>query len=647
METAFNVTDDTAESVNLTVIKQRNDGTEEVYQEISLNRDSSIDSSTPGYYTGSFEFPYINKSKYQNGVKLMYNASSDNREHIVNHTVTYRSFRANIDLERGYAYQGGEFEIPLTLGRYFSLDTLLEEDIKEMDVNITDSNGERFTSYNLSNVSLDTDEQYSETIQIPGDAPTGDYNIELFVQDIYHAEKTLLREFSVRDTDRTFEVGQDTVTQEFDRSGQYSSSISITDITDTGVNISTEVSEDLENVVDISDNFQIAAGESSDIGIDWNISRVQDYSGYIRFVDEDSSYNVTVDVEVDAPNCQMQSGPICSLSGQNIEYTMSERTTEQTEVELLNIGGEGSMRDVTTSISGNITDYASVEEGYEFDNEQTVPINFTPEEQGVYTGTLAISEGDNTIEYDLTLNSEVPSGAAQADITESINLGELVSGESVEEEIDIENTGETEIENISISSSDYDIETDTEGLTIEPGNSISVTVNFNNVETESGELEINLEALDESTETVSVSATVYSDYGTRIDNLFDDIQNLRDETSNREALSTLDSAETQLDSAEISWENGNYQEAVNSYDEADEIYSEAQTAVESQQQEEQPGGEDPGTGDPGTQEPADSGGGLPIIPIVVVIFILIIGGFVFYESYIPEEGDPLYDVLGQ
>jgi hypothetical protein len=30
----------------------------------------------------------------------------------------------------------------------------------------------------------------------------------------------------------------------------------------------------------------------------------------------------------------------------------------------------------------------------------------------------------------------------------------------------------------------------------------------------------------------------------------------------------------------------------------------------------------------------------------VLLVVLGIAGFVFYESYIPEEGDPLYGILG-
>lgn len=646
VETGFNVTDDTAQNVELSVIKQRNDGTEEVHEEISLSRDDSIASDQPGYYTGSFEFPYINRTQYRNQVKLMYNASSDNRRHIVNRTIDYRSFRSNIDLEKGYAYQSGEMKIPLTLERYFSLNTVPEEDIRTLEVNITDSNGDQFTTYSFSNVTLDTDEQYTETVDIPGDAPIGDYQIDMFIEDIYHANNTLVREFSVRENEQTFELSDNTLEPEFQRTGQFETTMNITDISGTGLNIVTEVSDDLEDIVELPSSFEMDQDEERQLTLEWNISQVQSHTGEIQFTDEDSNYNRTIDVETQSPNCYFQDGNLCSLSDQDINYLMEERTTDETRIEIMNIGEEGSEREVSLSISGNISDYAGVQEEYEFGDTQTIPINFTPEERGVFTGTLTIDSLDSTLEYNIELDSDVPSGAANADITDNINLGSLVEGESAEAEIEIENIGEVDITNITLSSSTYSIESDTQGMEISPGSTSTVQIDFEDVESDSGELEVTLEALKQSTETVSVSADVYSDYGTRIDDLFSDIQNLRDETGSQEALSTLDDAETQLDSAEISWESGDYQEAVDSYEEADQIYSEAQRTVESESSDPQDPGTSPGGSDPGTQQPEDSGG-LPIIPIIFITVLLIGGGFVFYESYIPEEGDPLYDVLGQ
>lgn len=648
LDLGFNVTQVLAESVNVTLLKYRNSGEEVVHDEISLTRNSSIPSDESGYYYGGFDFPFINRSEYQNSVKLKFNASSDNRDYIENHTIDYRAFRANIDFEKSYAYQSGEISIPLTLERYFSLNRIPEDQLKTLDVNITDPNENLFASYNLSNVSLGTDEQYTETVDIPGDAPVGDYSVELFVEDIYGGNATLMREFSVRENTQTFELGSNSLEPTFENTGQFQTTLNITDISGTGLNMSTEVSSGLENVLELPSEFQMDPDEQRELTLEWNITEVTSYSGEVEFFDEDSNYNTTISVDTNAPDCKFQNGNLCSLSNQNIEYSMNERTTEQTTIEILNIGNEGSQRQVSLSISGNISEYAAVQNDYNFDGSQTIPINFTPQEQGVYTGNLEIGDTvGSTLEYDLVLDSNVPSGAANADITESVSLGSLVEGESAEAEIEIENTGETTIENITVNSSTYSIEADTEGLAISPGSASTVQVSFNNVESDSGQLEVHLEALEDATETVSVSADVYSDYATRIDNLFTDIRNLRDSTSSQQALSTLNDAESQLDSAEISWENGNYQEAVNSYEEADELYSTAQTTVESQEPAD--GTEDPNTGteDPGSQQPQNEGGGLPIIPIIVVIVLLIGGGFVFYESYIPEEGDPLYDVLGQ
>lgn len=59
--------------------------------------------------------------------------------------------------------------------------------------------------------------------------------------------------------------------------------------------------------------------------------------------------------------------------------------------------------------------------------------------------------------------------------------------------------------------------------------------------------------------------------------------------------------------------------------------------------------EDPNTGgtsDPST-DPSTEGSGAGILPIILVVFILLVAGFIFYTSYIPEPGDPLYEYIGE
>ncbi|EGQ43192.1 MAG: hypothetical protein J07AB43_11820 [Candidatus Nanosalina sp. J07AB43] len=53
-----------------------------------------------------------------------------------------------------------------------------------------------------------------------------------------------------------------------------------------------------------------------------------------------------------------------------------------------------------------------------------------------------------------------------------------------------------------------------------------------------------------------------------------------------------------------------------------------------------------GSNTDGTDSSSSGGGGGILILIILLIIVLGIG-FVVYTSYIPEEGDPLYDVLGE
>ncbi len=655
LETGYNVTSVPAQSVNMTVWKHDRQGNPVKYKEYSLNRNESKPESEPGYYSGEFDFPFINRSEYGNEVKLEFNASTDNREDIDNYTIDYKSFRANIDLEKGYAYQSGEMTIPLTLERYFSLNTVEEDELRALDVNITDPDGQLFDSYNLTNVSLGTDEQYTEEVDIPGDAKVGDYQIDLFVEDVYRGNRSLLRSFSVRENTQTFELSDSTLEPEIQRAGDYSTEMNITDISGTGLNMSVDVSSDLQDILEMPTDFEVEQGQMRTLTLDWTIDEVQEYSGELEFKDEDSNYNTTVDVNIQAPDCQFQDGNLCSLSPKEIEHSMAQRDKDELDFELLNIGQEDSTRDVSIGVSGNISEYIEVVSGASFSDNEVIPFNISAQERGVFTGLITVNSDNSELQYNLTLDSNVPSGAPQVDVTESIEIGPLVEGESATSEVTLENTGEVAVTNISVSSETYNVESDTEGMEIAGDSSDTISITFNEVSSSSGQLNIDLEALEEATETVDVTAQVYSDYGSRIDSLFNDIQNLRDSTGNQQALNTLDSAESTLDSAEVSWENGNYEEAVNTYEEADSTYQQAQETVESSQPDEDPGSgdpADPGNGgtqqpDPGNQNNDGGGGGLPIIMIVIVLVLLIGGGFVFYESYIPEEGDPLYDVLGQ
>ncbi|PSH00994.1 MAG: hypothetical protein BRC30_00610, partial [Nanohaloarchaea archaeon SW_7_46_7] len=441
-----------------------------------------------------------------------------------------------------------------------------------LDANITDPNGQLLASYNLSNVSLGTDEQFTETIDIPGDAMTGDYQIEMFVEDVYRGNKTVLRSFSVRENTQTFELSDTTLEPEFNRKGQYETELNITDISGTGLNISMAKSNGLEGALNFTEDFQVDPDEMKSLTLEWNISDLQSYSGEIEVVDEDSNYNTTVDVDTDAPDCEMQDGNLCSPSSNSVTETMDERTTRETTVEVINIGEQGSTRTVSMSVSGNISDYVSVPEEESFSDTYEIPVNFTPQERGMFTGTMTAASENSELQYDLELNSNVPSGTPNVDVTETVNIGPLVEGESEDAEVAIDNTGEIKVGNISLSSETYSVDADTDGMEIPGESSDTISVTFNDVSSSSGQLEISLEALEQANETVDVSAEVYSDYSSKIDDLFSDIQNLRDSTGNQQALSTLDEAETTLDSAEVSWENGNYEDAINTYEDADEKY---------------------------------------------------------------------------
>ncbi|PSH00887.1 MAG: hypothetical protein BRC30_01185, partial [Nanohaloarchaea archaeon SW_7_46_7] len=162
---------------------------------------------------------------------------------------------------------------------------------------------------------------------------------------------------------------------------------------------------------------------------------------------------------------------------------------------------------------------------------------------------------------------------------------------------------------------------------------------------------------------ISVNATTVENYSAKASELESRIQDLRPVRGSN-LTRTLSEVSASVEDIEQNWSEGNYMTAKNLYQDGqnrlDWVSNQDTSDSGSDDEEEQDdppsnegdtgesddpdsgGSENPGTGS--NQENSD--GGLPIIPIVIFLVVLGIAGFVFYESYIPEEGDPLYGILG-
>jgi len=143
---------------------------------------------------------------------------------------------------------------------------------------------------------------------------------------------------------------------------------------------------------------------------------------------------------------------------------------------------------------------------------------------------------------------------------------------------------------------------------------------------------------------VDIEGDIIENYSDRTDELSTQVNELRSEVDDSDLNNELTEVSGMVDQINAKWDSGEYQEAKDMFESAEATLD----SVEQQADEEpSPGqGQDQDTnGETGGE--SESSGGAPILPILAVMFImLLMSGFVFYESYIPEEGDPLYGVLG-
>ena len=216
-------------------------------------------------------------------------------------------------------------------------------------------------------------------------------------------------------------------------------------------------------------------------------------------------------------------------------------------------------------------------------------------------------------------------------------MGEIQEGESVNEDIEVENTGDIEITSVSVSSEDYDVAT--ESVSLEPDSSEEITIEFSEVESESGQVTLTAETESEAIEkTIDVSASVIPDYITRADDLEQRAIDLDSQiSSDSDYQEDLNEAQSRISDIRTAYNRGNYDEAESLYSQVQSSLDDIEVGIRSSSS---TGGDD------NTSQTGNNSGGLPILPIAAAILVLLIIGFVAYTSIEFERGDPLYNVLG-
>ncbi|QGA80349.1 putative major cell surface glycoprotein [Candidatus Nanohalobium constans] len=629
----YSITSAEAENVNLSIFAFNNSGRTRL-DTMNLTEDSST------LFSGSVQVPDINTSKYDKEIEFKFNATNRNRESVDRRNITLNTFTID-DRSSATTYLGKEYELNIFLGKPFSLDDYSMDRFNNIEVDIDDSNGTNYERFTMNNLSYsETEGVVTASTVIDEDNPTGSYSLEITAENNYGEEKTEVSGFSVKDADATFET-EENIEVEVNRLEPATFNIEAENLLQQENELEAEVTE-LEDQITINDNpITLQPEEDTDIEIEINLTELNDKEGEIKFTDASTNYNQTTEIEIDTPDCNRQAGNLCLESRDDIDVTAGT-TSEFTEtIDLRYIGEQDGSVTYNTTIEGEISPYLSIEnesEDTELSGSKEVTVTFQPEATGTYTGDIVFdTESGEELTVPTTLNyqpnEDENSNEQNKDISisadpTSLDLGYLQEGSSTTKTVTITNNGEDTSESLSITSDDYTVTSSFQSQ-LAAGNTQEITLNFEDVEEENGRINLDIG----ETTSITVTANIVTNRAS----------SLRDRKSRLQ--SQVESGSTQQqDLTEISAQISNYETALTAenYEEAQETYQEIDSTLQRISSETTTTPPD----NPG-EENNENSGGLPILPIAGAVIALLLIGFIFYESYIPEEGDPLYSVLGE
>ncbi|MFP4038468.1 MAG: hypothetical protein ACLFTA_01645 [Candidatus Nanohaloarchaea archaeon] len=628
IDTEFDVTEAGAEGVNLTIYRKNiTSGEWENVSREEMGEASANDGALQTFDTNA-TLPDLNTSEFEKKAKLNYHAWNQDRNFDQNHTVDLKTFVIE-DRSNPTAFKSREHVITLFLGREFSRSSYDSSRFEELNVTLRGPENEFNESYSMEDFEyLDDDGTLTKSITIPGEEASGAYELGVSAEDLFGETKSITRGLKVRDVNSTFSADEE-LDLEYSSLGVFNETITLENLVNELNTL--EVVNENENL-STSSYVDLEADEEKQVDLQVNVSDPVSFESPIEFVDSSAQYNETTTVSVQGPNCEIRDEDLCA-NRSSVDVSTGEETVQTEDIGLTNLGDEE--MEASVKITGNASQAFSAEENITLDGHNNLELDFSPEFSGLYSGDLEIETEEYMTSLDLTGEADISDqGEASLQVSPStIDMGSLPEGEPYEAELTVENTGDVSIEDITTAS---DLNIDVEEFSLSPGE--SKQLEFTIEEPASGSIVFaGNSSQDEASFTVDVSGEVIEDYSERTSELSSRMNDLRSQTDDSSLESDLTEVSGMIDSIETQWERGDYDEARSTFEEAQGILDSVERDMASDS-----------TPDDQQQEEEEENGGPPIIPILGVVFVLmLVGAVVFYESYIPEEGDPLYGVMGE
>ena len=624
------ITEDQADSVNVSTWLRNSTSSELVrFENTSLSSENSV-------FTGELEMPDINKSAYEPYAVFRFNASNQYYSVTEDVQIDLETFSLSYEGENN-GFISSDYELAFSAEKAYSGDNYNLTRFDEINGTV-----DRPGSFELDFV--EEDFSYDEStglitteFEIPGEASTGIHDVEFNFTDIYNETKSVSDTFRVNDVDQNFEVLEG-LEVEVGKLHEVNRTLEVRNNGGANLDISVNLSEEFNGLVNMSDSFTLEPDETKMVNYTVNLTEPEDIEGILNLT-EASGYSVEEEYTIDAPDCEVRNGSLCADSEEIDFGTVEGNTTE----ELMVYNLHESEMDLNISAEGNISDHLDFTNSTSFNDSETMPVVFEPSLRGNFTGVLNIESETESIKVNLTAVSNITEADdSDLSISPSDTTLTLPEGEMDIVEFTAENNGDLEITDINVELESG--EADIDSFDLSPGDTNEFSIEFNQSDTltltgDTSGGEVSSEA--------SITVDQIDNYEERASELEDRVRELRTDNTDPSLDGDLTDVTVQAENVRTQWENGNYEQARETFEEAQSTLDELETEIDSQQtgQPENPDQDQDQNQDDETGEDEESGG-LPIIPIIAILAVLLlVGGFIFFESYIPEEGDPLYGVF--
>jgi len=290
---------------------------------------------------------------------------------------------------------------------------------------------------------------------------------------------------------------------------------------------------------------------------------------------------------------------------------------------------------VDVDVNGEVSEYLRPSSTtLKFTDSRDLILNYSIVDEGEFEGNVTFSSVSDTVTLMTELSSSAEKLVSQIEGPQTVSLGTILSGETVERQIYLNNTGDLDVTDLSASSSNFDASIDSESVAAGENKVFTlelteVTQNYGTVDMVGNTQEEEVSAI------ISIDANVQTERD--VSALESRIEQLRSRVETTSQQSKLDSVETKISNIEDLYDEGEYEDANQKYDEATSELDQIETQLSNSGS----------VGETGEQTNKNNDGGGMVVPIVVAVFVFILLGFIFYTSYVPEEGDPLYDLMGE